>query len=508
MPFNAEEYTAYKQSIKTKSGFNPEEFAAYKANPSLWQRFKAGFMEKDIAQPQGFEKGDVAEFAGRHGLETLGGTIMSPFGPAGIGAGAAAGKATHEAIRRGIGAFNPDSTDMSGDLGTVTGKVAGEGLTQAAGAKVLPYATKIVGGTLTGIGKHVVAPILRTTAGVSKVAMDTLIESPSKVLRYIGKSPEEIAAYGKAFQDAIIQNVKRAGELYDSIIKNQVRTAPKYTQDFKSELFEVMNDTIGETRQEFGYGLVNRVADPREAKLFNAVADNIAQRMRRPDAEGLYFLQRDLTNIIQKNEGNPIAAAMGQVKTKLMDYLGRKIPEIGEANSIYRSAKTLEEELRGVINAENPTAMIKNALSKFTTKGDAISGSLSTLERGISKKVATPEVMDIMSKADSIAGARKALEGVVYGSAAKEFAPVLKDLPRTGFAVGASQLLSKPFGMLAVPAFSPRAVGYGVAGAVQGSRAIGRAVNAEASQAVGRYLRPSVISSTEELMRKYYEAQK
>jgi len=465
--------------------------------PSLWKRFKAGFMEKPIPQPEGFERGDVAEFAGAAGLETLGGTLGVPLGPGGVAAGAAAGKATHEAVRRGIGAFRPGTTDMGGGLEQVTGRVAGEAALQGLGAKYLPPITKAVGTGIaaTGefIGKKVLAPLAASTAGLSNEAMEAMIQSPSTVIKHIGIKPEQIAGYAKAFQETVAENVRRAGNAYKEIIENQVRKNPAYLESFKSDFPRVMSDTLKKAREDFGYGIPGRFTNEQEANTFNTLADHIGQKMRNPTAEELYFLQKDLNHLIKQNVGKPLGAAVKQVRTKLMGYLDDKIPEIKEANAIYRTAMELEEDLSKVTNADNAVTIIKSAFKNKTRTGDAL-----------------------LESADKIAGAREAIEGVLKGSAGKEFSPWIRSLPQTGFAtgavgglgyLGATQPALLP---LAIPALSPRAVGYGIAGAVKGSAALGRGVAAAGRIATPtfKYTSPLLISSSEELMRKYYENQK
>jgi len=127
-----------------KRTFTEDDFAD-KPDPSMWERLSSGFMGKEIAQPKGFDIGDVYEGIGSVGLETLGGTLGTPFGPAGIGLGAATGSALHSGIKN---ILNPETATTP--LQTAT-RAGAEGLLQGTGAK---YTLKHVERSIEFIDKY------------------------------------------------------------------------------------------------------------------------------------------------------------------------------------------------------------------------------------------------------------------------------------------------------------------------------------------------------------------
>jgi hypothetical protein len=479
---------AFIPDVPKKSSFIPD---VEQPNPSMLQRFKAGFMEKDIPQPKGFERGDVAEFMGRSGLETIGGAIGGAFGagiggvatpiaPAtaawGMGIGAGAGKAVHEGIRRGIGAFSPGSTDMSGGAEQVIGKVVGEGITQGLGGRYLP---PIAGKVIKGVG-NIASSVAGGISGVSKQAMDAMVDSPSTVLKYIGTTAEDVATNAKAFVSAVEQNANRAGEAYRNIINGIVRSNQKYGADFKIDLASDLSPTIKQVQKDFGYGLPGRVPDKGESDLFQQFADRAGQ-LTNATVDDAYFFQRDLTNAIKLNKGKPISSALGQLKSVTMGKLSNSVPEIAEANKVYAHAMGLDDELSRVTNADNAVSIIQGAFKNKSNTRDAI-----------------------LRLADESAEVRKYLEGVMSGSAGKEFTPWLRDFPPTGFTAGvgaggataAFNPSTIPFVLPLATMLSPRLVGYGSAGV----GAAKNVVRGNMGQGIVRASMPPILANKSNLL--------
>lgn len=71
--------------------------------PSISERFMAGLGQRDIAQPQGLESGDIAEFVGREGLPVIGSMAGTAFGPGGMAGGAALGRTVQKGIASYLG---------------------------------------------------------------------------------------------------------------------------------------------------------------------------------------------------------------------------------------------------------------------------------------------------------------------------------------------------------------------------------------------------------------------
>ncbi len=402
------------------------------SDPSAMERFKAGFMERDIKQPSGLDRGDVAEFAGRYGLETLGSTLMTPLGPGGIAAGAAAGKATHEAIRRGIGAFSPESTEMS-PAWTVPAKVAGEAALQYTGAKYMPILVKgaIKGLSKAGefVGKKVLAPIVRGTTGVSKRAYDALISDSKTILENVGFTPDDIATMGQSLQNVIssgkeaIESLGRktlasrteqlkkaaqditenanfirtkaveagqalqsrigaikdmAGKEYKSSIDKILgRGSLKYgldagaTYPYTIDMHKPLMGTIQSIRTKFGYDLPGRVADEAETAIFNKF-QNVINNMDSASVDEVYWLQRDLRHAMDLNKGKPISAALGEMRSKVLSVFEDSVPEIAPANKAYRAAMEMSDELAGMGNADVVANQIYQSFKYGGNKRDAL----------------------------------------------------------------------------------------------------------------------------------------
>ena len=132
--------------------------------PGLGQRFVAGLTQTPIEQPQGFDVGDIAEFAGSQGLPIAGGIIGSVAGPLGAGVGAAAGRALQYAVSQGISQVRPDMAQER-TPGEVIGDVAKTGAINA----VIPAGLGLVGKAASSIKGSVIkagAQAIRTATGV------------------------------------------------------------------------------------------------------------------------------------------------------------------------------------------------------------------------------------------------------------------------------------------------------------------------------------------------------
>lgn len=429
-----------------EDSFVPDE--PLKPDPSMFQRFKAGFMERDIPQPKGFERGDIAEFAGRSGLETIGGTIggilgagaggvATPIAPAttawGMGIGAAAGKAAHEGIRRGVGAFMPGSTEMEGGGTQVAGRVLGEGVMQGLGGRYLPPVVKGVGkgiaATARGVGRGL-GSLARGTSSVSKTAFEGLIDNTKDVLKYMGKvSDEDIVRKGQAIQGILGEGKeaietegrsilsKRHEELINAgkeiseqaeflkikaveagqALQGRIAEIPKKTgREYKAAIDKILGEkslkyglppgaaypyqidvqkplmnTIKTVREEFGYGLPGRIGDKSEMSLFQEFQNRIAE-MGKASVDEVYYLQKDLTHQIKLNMGKPIAAALRQLKNKVMSVLDESVPEIRPANIGYKTGMELSDELSGMGSADILADQIHKAFKYGGNKKDAL----------------------------------------------------------------------------------------------------------------------------------------
>lgn len=249
-------YPEYKEQVS---------MADIAPNPSMIDRFSAGFMGKDIPQPKGFDKGDIAQFAGSSGLETIGGTIMTPGGPGAIALGAGAGKALHEGIRKGIGAFSPGSTDMGSGFQTVK-DVGQEALLQGLGAKYLPGGVKAIGKGLSksvsfvgeGSGKlagRTINSLIKpkmvdfvygknpgkavADEGIVALSLEDLVPKISAKLQEVGKMYEPLIAKSKGAVIDLGESIKPIDEAI-----SKVSNYPSVNKEIITRLEEVKKDLI------------------------------------------------------------------------------------------------------------------------------------------------------------------------------------------------------------------------------------------------------------------------
>lgn len=249
-------YPEYKDQVATTDST---------PNPSMLERFSAGFMGKDIPQPKGLDRGDIAQFAGSSGLETLGGTIMAPGGPAAIALGAGAGKALHEGIRKTIGAFNPGSTDMGSDFQTIK-DVGQEAALQGLGAKYIPGAVNMIGKGLSktasfvgeGAGKladRTINSLIKpkmvdfvygknpgkavADEGITALSLEDLVPKISAKLQEVGKMYEPLIAQSKG---AVIDLSNSIKPIDDAI--SQVSNYPSVNKEIITRLGEIKNDLM------------------------------------------------------------------------------------------------------------------------------------------------------------------------------------------------------------------------------------------------------------------------
>jgi hypothetical protein len=280
--------------------------------PSLSERYNAGFAQKDIPQPAGFDIGDVAEFVGREGPPIVGGILGGMAGATagtaaapgvgtvagaakGIFAGAAMGRALQNATAQAINTQAPGFAPQRTALEEVADPViagAGQALVPAAGA------------ALRGLKEPAIkvgAQGMRALAGIPEKAGRAVLKDPSILLR--------------------AKPVEEAGEAY-----------AKSVGGLKSGA-EAARATLGRSHYS-GEAIANKFDDFADqiAKETIDTQTALALRQRTMKAvEDLPFNQRDLRGVLSSN----IRA--------LDDLLEKRLPEWGGARAGYRESKIAEE---------------------------------------------------------------------------------------------------------------------------------------------------------------------
>ena len=408
--------------------------------PGLAESFKAGILGKD--SQVGFNTGNIAEEVGRNILPTVGGIAGSFASPiAGTAAGAAAGKSVQNLIQNVASITDPSivqkgPVELVADVGT-------EAAINAAGAKVAPMVAKASASAIKATGKGAAQFLGRVFTGITPESMARMIDYPSEVWSKITPSSYALPNLAKEFKEIIRENTEAAEKSYADIINNVVKNSNKYGENFRLNISEALDPVLNDIRKQFGYGLPNRISNNVEAQEFANVFNGINQ-MRSATVEEAYYLQRDLTHMIKANEGKPIASALGKIKNALMGDGGifeQAVPEIKQANIIYRNAHVLDDELSKVLNADDAAATIKRALKNKGELHDAI-----------------------MESANNVAGARKQLEAMRDTMAGQEFAPLVRNIPDTGWKAGIVgggiyAAAKAPLALMAAPLLSPRFVG-------------------------------------------------
>ena len=426
---------------------NENAHAAQGAPPGALGAFAGGFRGED--RLSGLSGANVAEELGRGALPILFGTIGAAGGPAVSALGAAAGRAAQNAAQAAM-------TGQDLGVGGAMASPAIEGATQFLGGKVV---------------QHGVAPAARalakraagTIGGMAGEAFERLVARPAQVLSDWARDPDTAKEVGGVFKEAVKTNLKRAGEAYEAIIERALRgtgaavpgqpslpgMAPAAPPKFN--LLDAVGGKLAKISDDFGFANPNRLtANVEGADVFRSINSKI-QGLTEATAEDVYYLQRDLGTLARQYEGKPLGAALKRTRAAVMEHIGTALPEIGEANRLYATAKNLDDLAESFVNVENFPAKIAHAYRQNTSVKDAAE-----------------------SIASGIPAAREALEKMRDAIAGQAFAPAMASIPRTGLASGLGALGLGAAGMnplalggavVAAPFMSPRVTGALVGGA-------------------------------------------
>lgn len=401
-------------------------------------------------------------FIDKHGAEMMGGALGAargaamgaPGGPAGIAIGAVAGA--------GLGGFGGKILDTgvdalagretpglrgalaeAGQAGTdqMIGEVVGRGLAsapvRAGAARAFDYAAENLG-------------------GVAKGTMQFARENLPTVSKYIGAGKERIGAFAGDIRDSLRGAVDASEQVYRNIASKVSGRNPEFGPGIKINLRDAVSATIDDVERQFGYNSpppiktevpktveifdqfgntaskktsrplapaipedsVKRVVGEKDVALFHKFK-GLAGQLKEATPQQVYFFQRDLNSAILENEGRPISAALGQVKSavnKMIEDNADKLPDLVTANRAWRSAQELASETRGFQNSEDMIQYVKNAYS--ANKYDS------------SRRRMLEEV------GSQVPGVGRAIEEVRSALAAEQLSPIFRGLPQTGMGFG------------------------------------------------------------------------
>jgi len=381
---------------------------------------------------------------------------VARYGPA-IGRAALGGAAGGAVRQTGVSlqsAFSGQGGPTTGEvLGNVGLSAAEQGLGQA-GAFAIPPAAAAVGRGLVN------NPVARALGGYTKEAASRLMARAEDVVSKLGNSdaiPESIRGAATSFKAALQENLELAGEKYRHLVNGALERSRASNQivDLSDlnraarEVDEAVNITSKEGNEVFA-GFANRINE-----MANRGRDTISGGGALGDE--VYRLQRDLNFAIRENRTNSVLSMkLGRLKDSVNDVLQKNLPEIREANKIYRAANEISDDLDRITGADDTSRAILNKM----------------------RATGSDTRQAILDAAKELPAAQRALDELLDLDAARQFSKGMPDIPRTGF--GATMLfgLNQAFnpaavatGALALPGASPLATAYVVRGAQRAASA-------------------------------------
>ena len=322
------------------------------------------------------------------GAEIGAGIGTAVAGPAGIIPGAIVGAGAAAALGGGAGQLATENIKnikrvISGEAPTppseVARKSAGSALVQglggAAGQTLVlsaPTIASFAGKIVKGAGSLMAQKL----GGIAPESVEMLEKNAPAVIKYArmgAEAAQEAASNAaKKFQGAwdsfheVVSN--EYAQLIESSVKNKF--GPKHTIDLASPI-EKVNVEVMDT---VGYGDPERIVDKSGENIYKRFSEQ-AKKLKKATPRQVYNFQKDLNAEIRDARARSdyrLPLALNKIKKATVDTLEKTIPEVLEANTIYKSAEELGEELRKVINADDAFKVINSHLRSKSHTGDAI----------------------------------------------------------------------------------------------------------------------------------------
>ncbi len=485
---------------------NPKTGLMFQASTTPIDSFARGVIGQE--RESGYGLANIMEESGQNIGPIIGGTTGAPLGPGGVGAGAAIGRLMQTNLQN-VGSMAGTGVPMKPAANAI-GEAAVEGGLNYAGAKYLPPVTKAVG----DVAKRGFNWAAESLGGVAKGTIEYAEKNLPTVSKYIGASKEQIGAFASDIRGALGGAIEKSEKVYRDIASKLSGANPEYGNGIKVNLKKALTNTLDDVERDFGYnapkpravempresGLldqfgkkmpapkppppdtgipsdsVKRVVGEKDVALFQKFK-SLTGQLENATPQQVYFFQRDLNSAILENEGKPIAAALGKIKSATSEFIDAnqdKLPDLAKGNRAWAAAQELARDTRGFQNAEDMVQYIKNAFS---------AGKYDSSRRAMLEEVGqqVPEVGKII--------------GEVRGAlAAEQLGPLYRGLPQTGMGAGivtgvgaAGVGAINPLLLPLAATGSPRAYYYGLKAAPGISRAYG-ALAERAPQAVGATL--------------------
>lgn len=343
------------------------------------QSQKSGGIGENISGASGVVAGTALAPLGlaKQGVEASGESLQKKFPDSAIASGLG------KALKFGAGAIPTTPLQVAGQAGV---ELAAPSLAEGAN-KLREPAKKVVGWFAQKFG------------GVASDTLKLLEDRAPEVVQYARQGYEAATKAatnaGKEIQGHIEQYAQKAGEEYRKAVESVIQKNPQYN-NIRIDLQRTAGDAIQKIRDDFGFpdsskrlsnlkivdsagvpvqaaqGAINRIGKSEaDTNLFNEFVDQTKKLLTPTQA---YYLQRDLSDAIRSNQGKPIAAALGQLKSQVINGFDASIngTPLGGINKGYRVAMTLAEDLSRVANSDNPLQVIKSAFSRDTNTADAL----------------------------------------------------------------------------------------------------------------------------------------
>lgn len=352
--------------------------------------------------------------------------------------------------------------------GAALGYAGGEGLRQAAvgltnivsgresnRSQVVPNMVTqgVIGGVSQGIA-NIIPEIpgaigrgydylAKNLGGMRQGTIDTIKEDAGAVARQLGSTRQDVGATGGNIRSAIDDAVDKGKEFYKNIAEKYSKPSALGDEPIKLNIKGSLANKIKEIGQEAGFvsGDLKRISDKGAADKFSQFLD-LANEYDSASPRQLYFLQKDVAAAIKENEGKPLAAALGKVKSAINSFIQEnsdKLPaDLLEANRAYAAASQIEQDASKLTNANDAINYIKNAFDTNKYESQAKEGLLSLANR-------VPELGNLIKQARS-------------GVAAEEAGGLIRNFPDTGLKFGAiAGAIKYPALIPFAPLISPRA---------------------------------------------------
>lgn len=355
--------------------------------------------------------------------------------------GAALGYAGGEGIRQSAVGLN--NMLRGGDVngGEAARSMAAQGLIGGVSQKIANVIPEIPGAI--GRGYDYMA---KNFGGMRQGTIDTIKEDAGAVAGQLGSTRQDVGATGENMRSAIGDAVESGKEFYKQVAEKYSKPSAAGDIPVRLNIKGNLATKIKEIGQEAGYvsGDLKRISDKTAAEKFSQFLD-LANEYDSASPRQLYFLQKDIAGAIRENEGKPLAAALGKVKSAINNFIQEnadKLPaDLLEANKAYAAASNIESDASKLTNANDAITYIKNAFDTNKYESQAKEGLISLSQR-------VPALGELIKTARS-------------GVAAEEAGKLVRDFPDTGFKAGAiaagAAAIKFPALIPLAPAFSPRA---------------------------------------------------